>query len=85
MALIPCPACDRQVSEAAPACPGCGHPVAAGGGRTSASFKEALTRPEAVRGGFTVLGVYVAAPWIARILALGVVAVVAIVAMLTRS
>lgn len=28
MALIPCPACERQISEMAPACPGCGHPVA---------------------------------------------------------
>lgn len=29
MALIPCPACDKQISEMAPACPGCGHPAAA--------------------------------------------------------
>ena len=28
MALIDCPACDRQVSEAAVACPQCGHPIA---------------------------------------------------------
>lgn len=28
MALVPCPECGRQVSEAAPACPGCGFPVA---------------------------------------------------------
>lgn len=67
MALIACPACDRQVSEAAPACPGCGHPIAA---RTTGSFKEALTRPESVKSGFTVLGLFVTAPWIARVLAL---------------
>ncbi len=65
MALIPCPACARQVSDAAPTCPGCGHPIAAGRGGT---FKEALTRPDAVKSGFTVLGLYVTAPWIARIL-----------------
>ncbi|MET4682816.1 hypothetical protein [Brevundimonas faecalis] len=70
MALIPCPACGRQVSAAAPACPGCGHPIAAPADRPAAGFKEALTRPETIRSGFTVLGVFVAAPWIARILAL---------------
>ena len=67
MALIACPACARQVSDAAPTCPGCGHPIAAARGST---FKEALTRPEAVKSGFTVLGLYVTAPWIARVLAL---------------
>ncbi len=67
MALIPCPACGRQVSEAAPTCPGCGHPIAAPKGAT---FKDALTRPESVQSGFTVLGLFVTAPWIARIIAL---------------
>lgn len=28
MALMPCPTCDRQVSQLAVACPGCGHPIA---------------------------------------------------------
>lgn len=84
MALISCPACGRQVSEAAPACPGCGHPIAPAPRRPGASFKEALTRPEAVRGGFTVLGVYVAAPWVARIIAVVLVALVAIVALLAK-
>ena len=27
MALIACPECDRQVSESATSCPGCGHPL----------------------------------------------------------
>jgi len=67
MALIPCPACARQVSDAAPACPGCGHPIAE---RTKATIKDALTRPESVKSGFTVLGLYVTAPWIARVIAL---------------
>ena len=78
MALIPCPACARQVSEAAVACPNCGHPIAGGQGGT---FKQALTRPEAVKSGFTVLGVFVAAPWIARILAL----ILAIVVVINKS
>ena len=30
MALIPCPDCDRQVSEHAPACPNCGCPINTG-------------------------------------------------------
>jgi membrane protein YdbS with pleckstrin-like domain len=30
MALIACPACQQSVSAAAPACPHCGHPLAAG-------------------------------------------------------
>lgn len=67
MALIPCPACARQVSQAAPTCPNCGHPIAAPRGAT---FKDALTRPESVKSGFTVLGLYVTAPWIARVIAL---------------
>lgn len=28
MALVPCPVCERQVSQLASACPGCGHPIA---------------------------------------------------------
>jgi len=67
MALIPCPACGRQVSDAAPTCPGCGHPVA---GRPAGTFKDALTRHESVKSGFTVLGLFVTAPWVARIIAL---------------
>ena len=67
MALIACPACGRQVSEAAPTCPGCGHPIAA---PKAGTFKDALTRPDAMKSGFTLLGLFVAAPWIARILAL---------------
>lgn len=69
MALIPCPACGREVSDAAAACPACGHPIAGAPNRAGGSFKEALTRPEAVRSGFTVLGLFVTVPWIARILA----------------
>lgn len=29
MAMIPCPECQRQVSDQAPSCPGCGHPLKA--------------------------------------------------------
>ncbi|SPU51885.1 Uncharacterised protein [Brevundimonas vesicularis] len=82
MGLIPCPACGRQVSQAAVACPNCGHPIAGDGGGT---FKQALTRPEAVKSGFTVLGVFVAAPWIARILALILFVILAIVVVVNKS
>jgi hypothetical protein len=29
MPLINCPACAREISDAAPSCPGCGHPLRA--------------------------------------------------------
>ena len=82
MDLIPCPACARQVSEAAVACPNCGHPIARDAGGT---FKQALTRPEAVKSGFTVLGVFVAAPWIARVLAVVAFVILAIVVVVNKS
>ena len=85
MALIPCPACARQVSEAAVACPNCGHPIGGDRGGAGGTFKQALTRPEAVKSGFTVLGVFVAAPWIARVLAFLLVVVLAIVVVVDKS
>lgn len=85
MALIPCPACDRRVSEAAAACPECGHPIAGGApSRPTGTFKEALTRPEALKSGFTVLGVFIAAPWIARVLALLLFVILAIVVVIYK-
>ncbi|TFW14102.1 hypothetical protein EGY25_02525 [Brevundimonas intermedia] len=84
MALIPCPACAHQVSEAAVACPNCGHPIAGGGG-AGGGFKQALTRPEAVKSGFTVLGVFVASPWIARVLAVIAFVILAIVVVVNKS
>ena len=68
MALIACPACGHRVSEAAASCPSCGHPIATAPSPREATFKDALTRPAAVQSGFTVLGIFVAAPWIARVL-----------------
>jgi uncharacterized membrane protein YvbJ len=85
MALIPCPACGHQVSQAAASCPSCGHPIAGPSNAPGSSFKDALTRPEAVRNGFTVLGVFVAAPWIARVLALLLFVVLAIVVVLNKT
>lgn len=83
MALMPCPACGRQVSEAAPTCPGCGHPIAASG--KPETFGAALTRPDAVRRGITVLGIFVAAPWIARIIALALFVILAIVVIVNKT
>lgn len=84
MALIPCPACGRQVSDAAPTCPGCGHPVAAPKGQAS-TFKDALTHPDTVRSGITVLGIFVAAPWIARVLAVVLFVILAIVVVVNKA
>lgn len=84
MALIPCPACGRQVSRVAPTCPGCGHPVATPSGQTK-TFKDALTHPETVRNGITVLGVFVAAPWIARVMAVALFVILAIVVVVNKA
>lgn len=36
MAMIYCPMCGRAISATAPVCPGCGHPMVAGGVRATA-------------------------------------------------
>ncbi len=84
MALISCPACGHQVSEAAPTCPRCGHPVAKPQGQSS-TFKDALTRPDTVKSGIPVLGVFVAAPWIARVLAVALFVILAIVVVVNKT
>ena len=84
MALISCPACGHQVSEAAPMCPGCGHPVAAPQGKPS-TFKDALTRPDTVKNGITILGIFIAAPWIARVLAMALFVILAIVVIVNKT
>lgn len=84
MALISCPACGHRVSEEAPTCPSCGHPVAISTARPG-TFKDALTRPDAVKSGITVLGVFVAAPWIARVLALMLFVILAIVVVVNKT
>lgn len=69
MALIPCPECRREVSDKAPACPGCGHPIAAppaprglGGDHVADMTKTAGK----VAGFWLAAGT---APWIARTIA----------------
>ena len=84
MALISCPVCSHRVSEAAPTCPSCGHPIALSNTRPD-TFKDALTRPDAVKGGITVLGVFVAAPWIARVLAVALFVILAIVVVVNKT
>jgi hypothetical protein len=48
MALINCPECGAQVSDAAPACPKCGYPIAtaAASAGTSATAPAAQTKAE---------------------------------------
>lgn len=65
MALIPCPACGRQVSTAAPTCAGCGHPIA---GANNADLAG-----KAIGG----IAAWLVAPWIAR----GIFAAVAVIAL----
>ena len=71
--------------QATPDLPRNGHPVAAAGEGRVGSFKEALTRPDTVKSGLTVLGVFVAAPWIARVVAVALFVILAIVAVVYKT
>ncbi|WP_026596988.1 hypothetical protein [Methylobacterium sp. 77] len=71
MALIPCPACTRQVSVQALACPGCGHP-----GQPTSSTGGGVAR---VLG--SVAGTYISTTTLAS-LVLGVVMFVCVAAVL---
>lgn len=79
MALIPCPECKREVSDKAPACPGCGHPIAmaaAQGGSLRGDHVVDMTKTAG-----KVAGLWLAAgtaPWIARAIAVVAVALVLI-------
>ncbi|RYF43986.1 MAG: zinc-ribbon domain-containing protein [Comamonadaceae bacterium] len=73
MALTPCPECGRQVSASAPACPGCGHPLKAGTGRDSGWLGKLAG----------VFGVWLLAPWAARVLVFIAACVVAVVALVS--
>lgn len=71
MSLIACPECANRVSDKALACPGCGHPIAAGSARS---------------GGVTgmvgsVAGTYISATTLASLI-LGVVMFVCVAAVL---
>ncbi|CAN7296705.1 hypothetical protein [Acidovorax sp. Leaf78] len=72
MALITCPDCNRQVSSLAVACPGCGYPIASAHGELGPGGQKplsALQSPQ-VWGRVTgVVGAWLVAPWIARMLA----------------
>ncbi len=70
MALMRCPECDRSVSTAAAACPGCGYPIA---GR-----ERGLDRDVAGKA-VTGLAAWLVMPWIAR----AVVGVIGVIAMFT--
>lgn len=72
MALVNCPECQRQVSTSATACPGCGHPL-----RPSLAVGPGLLGKLAA-----VLGVWLVAPWAARLLAFLAACVVALVVVL---
>jgi predicted amidophosphoribosyltransferase len=68
MPMMNCTACGRQISTAASSCPGCGHPV------------RSPDAPAGLIGKVTtVLGAWLVAPWVARLLAFVAACVVAIV------
>jgi hypothetical protein len=69
MSLVPCPECGRSVSTSANSCPGCGHPL-----------RQAAESPSGWIGkAATVLGAWLIAPWVARLLAFVAACAVAIV------
>lgn len=71
MALMTCPDCNRQVSSRAVACPGCGYPIATSGEGAGPSNKplSALHSPQVWSRVTGVMGAWLVAPWIARMLA----------------
>lgn len=70
MALVSCPECRREVSDQAGACPGCGYPL-----RAVASSSLGDSAGTVVKTTGAVLGAWLTAPWIAR-LVVGVVAMI---------
>lgn len=57
MALIYCSACGKQVSDAAPVCPNCGHPIA---GRSPMAQQPASPLPKGTAGRAKVWGIVAA-------------------------
>jgi len=49
MALVICPDCSSQVSDAAPACPRCGRPIAGSDNRRTSSERDAVASPDTSR------------------------------------
>ena len=70
MALVSCPECRREISDQAPACPGCGYPL-----RAVASSSSGDSTGTVVKTTGAVLGAWLTVPWIAR-LVVGVVAMI---------
>jgi predicted amidophosphoribosyltransferase len=69
MSLVSCPECGRSVSTSANSCPGCGHPLHQAGEPPTGWIGKAAA----------VLGAWLTAPWVARLLAFVAACVVAIV------
>jgi uncharacterized membrane protein YvbJ len=59
MSLISCPVCGREVSRAASQCPGCGHPLK----------PDHTTRDSIIGKVAAVVGIWVLAPWVTRVVA----------------
>ncbi|GKS74826.1 zinc-ribbon domain-containing protein [Acidovorax sp. SUPP950] len=86
MALVPCPECNRQISDQATACPGCGHPQAPAISRRSAfeSGTHEGRHAGTVKAGIAGMTAASLGGWAARAVAVVVLGIVAVVAMLSR-
>jgi hypothetical protein len=73
MALISCPECRQSVSDAAPACPRCGYPVAGSPRSGRGIDRDVAGKAIGAIGGWLIV------PWIARLVAFAMFCVVMIV------
>ena len=84
MALMKCPECGREVSDQAPACPGCGYPIAA---PLPARDRNGDRVTDVTNTVGKVAGIWLATlavPWVARLI-VGVVAMLALFGFLAYS
>jgi uncharacterized membrane protein YvbJ len=72
MALIPCPECQHQVSTQAAACPQCGYPISEKSGISRFAQSDTGAKVAIAAGGWLI------APWVARMVAVIVVAIAAV-------
>jgi uncharacterized membrane protein YvbJ len=65
MSLMPCPACTKQISQDAPTCPHCGHPIRSvmGGNRASTTKPNFWRDPNVGAIGVLVIAILVFLAW----------------------
>lgn len=55
MAIVACPDCSKDISDAAPSCPNCGRPNASGSGNQGRDFNAPVVRPVGLLLGLGIL------------------------------